>query len=253
MADDRRRDRSRTGRSHRRSRPALADAGLPANILAGFHHDHLLVPHDRAQHAVVVLENLRHAPVGRRPASPAPAALPVDALTVASGLVSRLLVPEIGPVLVHLHQAGTAGCTDRELLDAVPGEPRVVLGLVAALIEAGVAESSGGRTRMLTAQPPELAATLRRLAAGPLTVPRHLSGCLDNGRIVRYPRNDDDLGELLARVVELIGAGTVHSEASLTAALAAIAEPAELRRRLVDHGLVERTPSGSRYVVRATV
>ena len=86
------------------------------------------------------------------------------------------------------------------------------------------------------------------LAAGPLTVPRHLAGYLDNGRIVRYPSNDDDLGELLARVVELIGAGTVHSEASLTAALAAIAEPAELRRRLVDHGLVET--HGERFPLR---
>jgi hypothetical protein len=34
---------------------ALADRGLPANIVAGFHHDHILVPWDRRQEAVDTL------------------------------------------------------------------------------------------------------------------------------------------------------------------------------------------------------
>ena len=38
---------------------ALADASIPCNVLAGFHHDHLLVPADRAEDAVTVLEALR--------------------------------------------------------------------------------------------------------------------------------------------------------------------------------------------------
>ena len=38
---------------------ALADAGIPCNVLAGFHHDHLLVPADRADDAVAVIESLR--------------------------------------------------------------------------------------------------------------------------------------------------------------------------------------------------
>ncbi len=38
---------------------ALADAGIACNVLAGFHHDHLLVPEDRADDAVAALEALR--------------------------------------------------------------------------------------------------------------------------------------------------------------------------------------------------
>jgi hypothetical protein len=235
--------------------PALAEAGLPANILAGFHHDHVLVPFDRAEHAVVTLESLRSQPRAAAYAATSAARdpMPVDALMAASGLVARLLTPEMAAVLGFLHRVGRAGCTDRELLDALGGEPRTVLGLLASLVDAGLATPQGGRTRITDRRPPQLATTLRELAAGPLRVPRELGGYLDNGRIARYPKNDDELTALLEHVVELIGPGTVHSELTLTEALAPIAEPAELRRRLVDHGLVERTASGSRYVVRARV
>ena len=37
---------------------ALADAGISANVLAGYHHDHLVVPHARAADAVAVLKRL---------------------------------------------------------------------------------------------------------------------------------------------------------------------------------------------------
>ena len=33
----------------------LGKAGIPCNVLAGFHHDHILVPADRAQQAIDVL------------------------------------------------------------------------------------------------------------------------------------------------------------------------------------------------------
>jgi uncharacterized protein len=36
----------------------LADVGLSCNVVAGFHHDHLFVPYERAAQAVVVLEDL---------------------------------------------------------------------------------------------------------------------------------------------------------------------------------------------------
>jgi hypothetical protein len=37
---------------------ALADAGLSCNVIAGYHHDHLLVPADRASEAISVLSDL---------------------------------------------------------------------------------------------------------------------------------------------------------------------------------------------------
>ncbi|GAA2405038.1 ACT domain-containing protein [Streptomyces glaucosporus] len=36
----------------------LAAAGTSCNVVAGFHHDHLFVPHDRARRAVRLLEDL---------------------------------------------------------------------------------------------------------------------------------------------------------------------------------------------------
>lgn len=36
----------------------LAAADLSCNVVAGFHHDHLFVPHERAAEAVVLLEDL---------------------------------------------------------------------------------------------------------------------------------------------------------------------------------------------------
>jgi hypothetical protein len=38
---------------------ALAAKGISCNVLAGHHHDHLLVPADRADEAVAVLRELR--------------------------------------------------------------------------------------------------------------------------------------------------------------------------------------------------
>lgn len=40
----------------------LADAGIPANMVAAFHHDHLLVPVERASEAQEVLAALRQSP-----------------------------------------------------------------------------------------------------------------------------------------------------------------------------------------------
>jgi hypothetical protein len=40
---------------------ALAHAGISCNVLAGFHHDHLLVPSDRRDDALAALEALAEA------------------------------------------------------------------------------------------------------------------------------------------------------------------------------------------------
>ncbi|MEO6652168.1 MAG: ACT domain-containing protein, partial [Ilumatobacteraceae bacterium] len=39
----------------------LADAGIACNVLAGYHHDHLLVPVDRVDDAIAALRSLRDA------------------------------------------------------------------------------------------------------------------------------------------------------------------------------------------------
>lgn len=38
----------------------LADEGIPCNVIAGYHHDHLLVPADRAEDAIAAIERLRN-------------------------------------------------------------------------------------------------------------------------------------------------------------------------------------------------
>lgn len=37
---------------------ALADAGIACNVIAGFHHDHLFVPWERRDEALVLLQRL---------------------------------------------------------------------------------------------------------------------------------------------------------------------------------------------------
>ncbi len=37
---------------------ALGDVGIPCNVLAGYYHDHLLVPADRADDAIAALQQL---------------------------------------------------------------------------------------------------------------------------------------------------------------------------------------------------
>ncbi|CAM5545122.1 ACT domain-containing protein [Streptomyces abikoensis] len=43
---------------------ALAQAGLSCNVVAGFHHDHLFVPYERAEEAVRLLEALAEGATG---------------------------------------------------------------------------------------------------------------------------------------------------------------------------------------------
>lgn len=43
---------------------ALAKDGIPANVIAGLHHDHLFVPTDDADRAMAALDRLGHTPAG---------------------------------------------------------------------------------------------------------------------------------------------------------------------------------------------
>jgi hypothetical protein len=40
---------------------ALASEGIPCNVLAGYHHDHLLVPIERSEQAIAILNALSEA------------------------------------------------------------------------------------------------------------------------------------------------------------------------------------------------
>lgn len=72
-----------------------------------------------------------------------------------------------------------------------------------------------------------------------------------DGRIDRYPAGASDRAELLRWVTErTLSPGRVYTEAEINDALESRApggDVAVLRRSLVDHGLLERTRSGSEY------
>ncbi len=48
---------------------ALAAENIPCNVLAGYHHDHLLVPIDKADLSIAVLKALRGGEHGPRPSA----------------------------------------------------------------------------------------------------------------------------------------------------------------------------------------
>lgn len=79
---------------------------------------------------------------------------------------------------------------------------------------------------------------------------RHLDG---SGRITRYPVREADRIELLGWVAsEAFRVDDVLSERAVNERLAVFTDDvALLRRHLVDHGLLERTRSGSEYALVA--
>jgi hypothetical protein len=42
---------------------ALADEGIPCNMVAAFHHDHVFVPEERAEEALAILRALAQAEI----------------------------------------------------------------------------------------------------------------------------------------------------------------------------------------------
>ncbi len=49
---------------------ALASENIPCNVLAGYHHDHLLVPFDQAGRSIAALNALRSTARGHGPCGP---------------------------------------------------------------------------------------------------------------------------------------------------------------------------------------
>ncbi|NNH07796.1 DUF2087 domain-containing protein [Cellulomonas fimi] len=72
---------------------------------------------------------------------------------------------------------------------------------------------------------------------------------LENGRLVRTPRRQDDRLMLLEHLVSrLLAPGEAAEERAFTARLAEVtADPVRLRRDLVEAGLVGRRQDGSQY------
>ena len=109
---------------------ALADAGISCNVLAGVHHDHLLVPADRADEALERAARAAHGEVDRR--GPRRAAL-VAVVTFGSHPGTLVLVVAglllAGAVLAAVHHA--------EVVAHRVGEPfgSLVLAVAVTVIE----------------------------------------------------------------------------------------------------------------------
>ncbi|WP_199520961.1 DUF2087 domain-containing protein [Jiangella anatolica] len=75
-----------------------------------------------------------------------------------------------------------------------------------------------------------------------------LDGCLKNGRIATIPADDGLKAELGRLVMAALPRRDAYTERELTTELRELAdEPVALRRLVVDLGLMERDPDGSRY------
>jgi hypothetical protein len=97
---------------------------------------------------------------------------------------------------------------------------------------------------------PDDAVLRRLLASSAATRPRGVERFLrPDGRIDRFPAGAADRAALLAHVAEAsLPDGETVGERELTERLAEFADdPVTLRRRLVDAGLLARTPTGSAY------
>ncbi|MFG6444702.1 DUF2087 domain-containing protein [Microbacterium sp. P07] len=132
--------------------------------------------------------------------------------------------------------------------DAVAELPAARAESVIALLTASglVVERDG----YLVADTTNLKRMLATAAPRPTGVDRFFRA---DGRIDRYPTKATERVEMLARVgAEVLQPGEVVTERELTDRLAPFADDvALLRRHLVDHGVLERTRSGSQYALAA--
>lgn len=135
-------------------------------------------------------------------------------------------------------------------VDAVAGvaAPRADAA-IAALVGAGLVTEREGALVADATGPKRMLATA---PARPTGVDRFLR---PDGRIDRYPSKAGERVELLAHVAErVLRPGEIVTERELTGRLERFADDvALLRRHLVDHGVVERTPSGSEYALAPSI
>ena len=120
---------------------------------------------------------------------------------------------------------------------------------IAALVGSGLVIEREGELFADATGPKRMLATA---PARPSGIDRFLR---PDGRIDRYPSKAGERVELLAHVAErVLRPGEVVTERELTGRLERFADDvALLRRHLVDHGVVERTPSGSEYALAPSI
>ena len=148
-------------------------------------------------------------------------------------VVAALLHPDTRAALAELSTAQMSDKRRRRAFDQL-----AAIGLVVADEDGGWRFDDGELRGLLAEDTP----TVR------IGVERFLT---PSGRIDRYPQRDSDRAELLRWVVErAIDTDAVLSEPDVNARLEPFApggDVAVLRRYLVDHELLERTPTGSEY------
>ena len=104
---------------------ALAAAGISCNVLAGLHHDRLLVPQDRAQEALTVLVELSRAAAGSAGTSAQARVRPAGPVQVEPATDAD--VPELATVLVDCVEGGASAASlpaRRRLQRRCSGAPR---------------------------------------------------------------------------------------------------------------------------------
>lgn len=147
------------------------------------------------------------------------------------GVVAALLNPDLRAALAELTADASLTPSRRERALARLAE----IGLVREVDGRPVFDETGLRGILAEGAPPK-----------PTGPQRHLDR---DGRIARYPARDGDRRELLEWVADqAVREGEVLGEAEVNERLAVFTDDvAVLRRHLVDHELLERTPSGSEY------
>lgn len=156
--------------------------------------------------------------------------------------------PDIRPVLAALNNPTTRRVYAQIVLEhADPGDdlsPSRRKSAVATLLSAGLVARSEGRWTATDVFRGLLAAAPRR--ARPTGVERYLT---PDGVIDRYPASARDRRDLLTHLAaQVLPGGEVVTEGELNERLERhTTDVATLRRYLVDHDLVRRSPDGSRY------
>lgn len=145
---------------------ALAAAGISCNVLAGYHHDHLLVPLERLDDALDVLRRLSNG-AGTAEATPAEATPTVEL---------RRAGPQDAPAVTSLVRSAYQPWVARVGREPAPMTVDYARALTEA--EAWVAEQSGRLVGLLLLVPGEDHLLLQNLAVAPEAQGRGIGGRL---------------------------------------------------------------------------